>query len=140
MAATPKTVTDASTDLDEAVLNLYVRGGKLQVKVNYFELLFTASSNAVTVVSGTDSDGEVVSGDLAWNAGAVRIDATLSGFSVPPVMVATISANGSTNIEKVWCTADSLTNGQIKFISDDSPGVATDPNGDMQVMVMAIGA
>ncbi len=140
MAATPKTVTDASSDLDEAVLNLYVRGGKLQVKVNYFELLFTASSNAVTVVGGTDSDGEVVSGDLAWNAGAVRIDITLSGFSAPPVFNASISTNSSTNVEKLWCSADSATNARLSFVTNATPGVAVDPNGNMEVMVMVIGA
>jgi hypothetical protein len=55
--ATPKTVTDASSDLDEAVLNLFLRAGKLQVKINYCVVLFTASTNAVTVNSARDSDG-----------------------------------------------------------------------------------
>ena len=84
MAATPKTITDDSSDLDEANLNLFVRGGKLQVKVNYFQLLFTASTNAVTVVGTVDSDGEVISADLTWDAGATTIDVTLSGFSIIP--------------------------------------------------------
>ena len=140
MAATPKTFTDASTDLDEANLNLFVRGGKLQVKVNYFQLLFTASSNAVTVVSGVDSDGEVVSGDLAWNAGSTQIDITLSGFSTLPVATATISTNASTNVEKLWVDATASTNATIEFISSATPGVAVDPNGDMLIMVIIIGA
>ena len=140
MAATPKTFTDGSTDLDEANLGLLVRGGKLQVKVNYFELLFTASSNVVTVVAGTDSDGEVISADLAWNVGAVRIDVTLSGFSVPPVMTANISVNSSTNVEKLWCTADTSTNARLSFITNATPGVAVDPDGDVQVNVLIIGA
>ena len=140
MAATPKTFTDGSTDLDEANLNLMVRGGKLQVKVNYFQLLFTASSNAVTVVSAVDSDGEVVSGDLAWNAGAVNIDVTLSGFSTLPVVTATISTNASTNVEKLWCDATLSTNATIEFISNATPGAAVDPDGDVEVMVLIIGA
>lgn len=140
MAALPKTFTDGSTDLDEANLNLMVRGGKLQSKHNWFELLFTASTNAVTVVAGTDSDGEVVSADLAWNAGAVRIDITLSGFSAPPVVVPAISVNSSTNVEKLWSTADSSTNHRLSFVTNATPGVAVDPDGDMQVMVMILGA
>ena len=140
MAATPKTFTDGSTDLDEANLNLMVRGGKLQIKVNYFQLLFTASTNAVTVVAAVDSDGEVVSGDLAWNAGAVNIDATLTGFSTLPVVVATISTNASTNVEKIWADATTSTNVTIEFISNATPGVAVDPNGYVEVMVFIIGA
>lgn len=67
MAATPKTFTDNSSDVDEANLNLFVRGGKLQVKVNYLVFIFTAATNVVTVQSSWDSDGEVIDADLVWN-------------------------------------------------------------------------
>ena len=105
--ATPKTITDASSDLDEAVLNLFVRGGKLQVKMNYAVLLFTAATNAVTVSATGDSDGEIVSGDCTWSAGSLRIEVTLTGFSVAPMVMATIAGNSSTNVEKVWSLAGS---------------------------------
>lgn len=139
MAATPKTITDASSDLDEANLNLFVRGGKLQVKVNYFELLFTASTNAVTLTAA-DSDGEVIDADLTWNAGSVRIDITLTGFSAAPIIVAGIGSNSSTNVEKLRAEGISGTEARIYFISNATPGAAVDPDGDMQINVIIIGA
>jgi hypothetical protein len=102
--ATPKTVTDASSDLDEAVLNLFVRGGKVQVKVNYWSLTFTASTNAVTINTAWDSDGEIVDGDLVWNAGTTKIDITLTGFVKTPVVLAQIVSNSSTNIGSLAVT------------------------------------
>ena len=140
MAATPKTFTDGSSDLDEANLNLFVRGGKLQVKVNYFELLFTASTNAVTVNSGVDSDGEVISADLSWNAGGTRLEVIISGFSAPPVVQATISSNASTNVEKVWVNPISSTLFYILFKSNATPGTTVDPDGNVELMVTVIGA
>ena len=137
--ATPVVSTDASSNVNAAVLNKYLNAGKLNVKVNYFELLFTASTNAVTV-TGADSDGEVVSGDLTWNAGSVRIDVTLSGFSVAPVILAAISTNTSTNVEKVAASGLSGTSAIIEFLSNATPGVKVDPDGDMQVNVIIIGA
>jgi len=139
VAATPKTFTDDSTDLDEATLNLFVRGGKLQVKVNYFELLFTASTNAVTLTAA-DSDGEVIAADLAWNAGSVRIDVTLTGFSTAPIIFAAISSNASTNVEKMWAEGIDGTTARIYFKSSATPGASVDPDGDMQVNVLIIGA
>lgn len=138
--ATPVVSTDSSSGLDAAVLNKYLNALKLNVKINFFELLFTASSNVVTVVGGTDSDGEVISGDLAWNAGALRIDITLTGYTNVPVMLAAISVNGSTNVEKLWCTADSNTNARLSFVSNATPGVAVDPNGDVRIMVIILGS
>lgn len=139
MAATPKTVTDASSDLDEAVLNMFVRGGKLQVKVNYLVLKFEASGNAVTV-SSSDSDGEIVDGDLSWNAGSTLIDIVLSGFSAAPVVVASIAVNSSTNVEKVRVRTSSSTAAELIFQSAATPGVSTDPDGDMYVNLLFIGA
>jgi len=141
MAATPKTFTDGSTDLDEANLNLFVRGGKLQVKINYLTLLFTASTNVVTAYSGTDSDGEIVDGDLSWNAGETRVDVVLSGFSTNPVVLATIQSNGSTNVEKVH--VQPMSGGAaayLRFMSSATPGVAVDPDGDVYVNLAFIGA
>ena len=139
MAATPKTITDASSDLDEANLNLFVRGGKLQVKVNYLALKFEAAGNAVTV-HGVDSDGEIVDGDLTWNAGSTCIDVTLSGFSAIPVMLATLRTNGSTNVEKLEVTAADANTGVISFMSNATPGEAVDPDGDVYVNLLVIGA
>ena len=139
MAATPKTITDASSDLDEANLNLFVRGGKLQVKVNYLALKFEADGNAVTV-HGVDSDGEIVDGDLTWNAGSTCIDVTLSGFSAIPVMLATLRTNGSTNVEKLEVTAADANTGVISFMSNATPGAAVDPDGDVYVNLLVIGA
>ena len=140
MAATPKTVTDASSDLDEAVLNMFVRGGKLQVKINYFVLLFTAATNAVTVYATADSDGEVISGDLSWNAGSTLVDIVLSGFSTLPVGFVTIFSNASTNVEKVQIKATSGTAAELRFMSNATPGVPVDPDGDMHVNILFVGA
>jgi hypothetical protein len=140
MAATPKTMIDGSTDVDEDVLNLYVRGGKLQVKVNYLVVLFTAATNAVTVYGTADSDGEIVDGDLSWNAGSTLIDIVLSGFSTLPVGLVTIFSNGSTNVEKVQVKATSSTAAELRFMSSATPGAAVDPDGDMHVNLLFIGA
>jgi len=140
MAATPKTFTDGSTDLDEANLNLMVRGGKLQVKVNYFEMKFTASTNIATVVSTTDSDGEVITADMSWDAGNKWVAITLSGFTAPPVAIATLKENASTNVEKIFVWTSSSTTLRVRFISNATPGVSVDPDGNMNVMVMIIGA
>ncbi len=99
--ATPKTVIDGSTDLDEGVLNLFLRAGKSEVKANWFHMKFTATTNAVDVLSWADSDGEVVSGDLAWNATDVRVEVTLTGFTLRPVPFAVIARNFTTNVAEV---------------------------------------
>lgn len=140
MAATPKTVTDASSDLDEAVLNLFVRGGKLQVKVNYCVITFTAAGNAVAVSGSWDSDGEIVSGDCSWSAGDVRIEVTLTGFSAPPVAIAQLVANNSTNVEKLWAYASAAGTLLVLFKTNATPGASVDPDGDMQVGLFLIGA
>ena len=142
MAATPKTITDASSDLDEANLNLFVRGGKLQVKVNYCVIKFEAAGNAVTVYAARDSDGEIVDGDLSWNAGSVQVEIVLSGFSAAPVGQATIRApgNASTNVEKVQIDTTSSTAAILHFMSSATPGAKVDPDGDMYVNVLFIGA
>lgn len=140
MAATPKTITDASSDLDEANLNLFVRGGKLQVKVNYLVVKFEADGNAVTASPSYDSDGEIVDGDLAWDAGDVEVDVTMSGFSVAPVGFATIVINNSTNVEKLKLQCTGATAAKLRFMSNATPGVQVDPDGDVYAAVLIIGA
>ena len=140
MAATPKTYTDHVDDLDEAVLNMFVRGGKLQVKVNYCVVRFTAATNEVTVHPSNDSDGEIVDGDMTWNAGTSLVDIVLSGFSTAPVGIATIMSNASTNIEKVRVQATSGTAATLVFLSNATPGANTDPDGDVYVNLLFIGA
>ena len=140
MAATPKTITDGSSDLDEANLNLFVRGGKLQVKFNYLVVFFEAAGNAVIVYASRDSDGEIVDGDLSWNAGSTLIDITLSGFSAPPVGIATMRLNGATNVEKVHFNATAAATAELYFMSSATPGAQVDPDGDVYVNLIIIGA
>ena len=140
MAATPKTVTDGSSDLDEAVLNLFVRGGKLQVKVNYCCILFTSGTNVPTVYASRDSDGEIVTGDLAWNGGSTWVDIVLSGFSVAPIGLLTIMQNASTNVEKVFISATTTTAAHLDFLSNATPGTKVTPDGDIYVQLLIIGA
>lgn len=138
--ATPKTVTDNSSDLDEAVLNLFIRGGKLQVKVNYVVALFTAATNVATVDTSYDSDGEIIDADLTWNAGSTRLDITLSGFSTLPVVQAIIVGNSSTNVDRLYVDATAATNALVKFIGAGPGGSSVDPDGDMTIAVLVIGA
>ena len=137
--ATPKTVTDASSDLDEAVLNLFLRAGKLQVKVNYAVIAFTAAGNTVAVSGSFDSDGEIVTGDTSWDAGDVRIEITITGFTAVPVVLGGIITNSSTNIEKARFEAISSSVVAVTFLSNATPGAATDPDGDMTVNLFLIG-
>lgn len=137
--ATPKTFTDNSTDVDEANLNLFLRAGKLQVKINYFVFKFQASDNTVTIVGTFDSDGEVVDADLVWNAGATRVDITVSGFTTKPIPLATIVDNASTDVAEIEATASSSSLAIVKFKVAGVGPADIDPNGDMQVAVLLIG-
>ena len=140
MAATPKTITDGSSDLDEANLNLFLRAGKLQAKVNYCTILFTAAGNAVTIYATVDSDGEIVDGDLSWSAGDVRIEIVLSGFSAKPVALATMYDNASTNVEKLKIQSQGAAIVHLYFLSNATPGAAVDPDGNVYVNLLFIGA
>lgn len=140
MAATPKVVTDGSSDLDEAVLNLFVNGIKAQVKVNFFAIQFVASTNTPSVLPGIDSDGEVVTGDLSWNAGTTQIDITLSGFSAAPVAIVVISDNNSTNVGDAIPRPNTSSAMSLRFIGASGGDVAVDPDGDVRVQVLLIGS
>jgi hypothetical protein len=137
MAATPKVVTDGSSDLDEAVLNLFVNGLKSQVKVQYFHMDFNASTNTPSISSTFSNDGEIVTGDLS-QSGSNWIDVVMSGFSTKPVIVATLSQCSATNVFNVMALATSSTAAQIWF-TDDDYSTAVDPNGDVGVNILMIG-
>lgn len=135
--ATPKVVTDGSSDLDEAVLNKFVSSPKSQVKINHCVIDFAASTNTPTVDSGTDSDGEIVTGDLAWSSTEITI--ALTGYSNVPVVQATICAGMSaSNVGGVHAVATSNTSAKIRFVAGDA-ATAVDPNGDISVNVVVIG-
>lgn len=138
--ATPKTVVDSSVDLDEAVLNLFLRAGKAQVKVNYFVLAFVAASNAVTVDSAWDSDGEIVDADLSWNAGSTQIDVTLSGFTAVPVAFATHHVTStSSNVGHVIAEGLSTSTARVVFLDAAAGPSKVDPSHDIEVNVLFIG-
>lgn len=136
MAATPKVVTDAGTDLDEGVLNLFINGIKSQVKVNYFTLDFDAGTNIPTVASDASNDGEVVDGDLSWN-GSSYVDVVLSGFSTKAVILVSIEADASTNVKNIRAIATSSTAAEIHFTDADFATV--DPDGNISANVFIIG-
>ena len=137
--ATPKVVTDASSDLDEAVLNLFLSVPKLQVKVNYLRVLFAAAGNTVTVDS-FDSDGEVVDGDLAWNGGSTKIDCTISGFTVKPIVLITPGTNASANADSIVASASTTSNIEIYFRdATGGRGSNVDPDGDVSFNMFIIG-
>ena len=136
--ATPKVSTDDSTDLDEAVLNLYVTAVKLQVKLNYCTILFTASTNTPTVVAGVDSDGEIVTGDLSWDAGDEEIDITISGFTAIPVGVTTIQDNNSSNVHDLQYRHTNTTTVHIRPTASGGE-TSVDPDGDIQFSLILIG-
>lgn len=137
--ATPKVVTDGSSDLDEAVLNKFVSCPKAEVKINYFSVTFTAADNSVAVDAGIDSCGEIVTGDCAWDAGDMRIEIVLTGFSNVPVAFASLRENLSTNVEKVWASALASSVLAIDFKSIATPGTSVDPDGNVTVGVLVIG-
>jgi hypothetical protein len=137
--ATPKTITDASSDLDEANLNLFLRAGKLQVKVNYCLIDFDAATDTPTVLGTVDSDGEIVTGDLSWDAVDDEIDIVLTGFTAQPVILTTKDATWSaTNVDDVIGRTSSSSAAHIRFVSGAS-STAVDPNGDIRVYVLLIG-
>ena len=136
--ATPKTVTDGSSDLDEAVLNLFLRAGKLQVKVNYGTIKFVAATNTPTIDATFDSDGEVITADLAYDA-AGNITITLSGFTAIAVGLLTIYSNASTNIGNVLFRPGSTTSGIMRYIGTAAGEAAVDPDGDIYVQFLIIG-
>lgn len=137
--ATPKVVTDASSDLDEAVLNLFLNALVAQAKCNFFALKFEAAGDAVTVHARSEN-GEVVDGDLAWNAGSVRIDITLTGFTEIPVIFASILDNSSTNVAALEMGESASTTLQtISFRAAGVAPAAVDPDGDVYLNVFIIG-
>lgn len=138
MAATPKVITDNSSDLDEANLNLFLNALKLQVKINYCSLVFTASSNTPTIDTGRANGGEIVDGDLSWDSGNNEIDVTLSGFSTTPLVFATIHSNGSTNADEIRAAGTSSTAAFIRFTASGG-NAGVDPDGNMQISVMFLG-
>lgn len=137
--STPKTIVDASTDLDEAVLNLFLRAGKLQVKVNYCRIDFDAGTNTPTIQGSTDSDGEIVTGDLSWDAGDTEIDIVLSGFTAVPVVMTTLTGNDSTNIGAVLGRTSSASLVHLRFIGVGAGQTAVDPDNDVRTHVFIIG-
>lgn len=139
--ATPLMHVDASTDVDAAVLNLAMNALKIGVKTNWFQLLFTAATNAVTVVAGVDSDGEVIDADAVWNAGDVKIDITLSGFSAPPLAVASINdaGNASSNVAALQVGCDATTRCRLVFLGAGITNTPVDPDGNMNVNVQLQG-
>lgn len=138
--ATPKVFTDNSTPLDEANLNKFLNAIKAQVKVNFFGVSFTASDNSVAIISGQDSDGEVVDGDLAWDGTDNEIDITLTGFSSVPIGIVTIRDNNSTNVGDVLFRITDSSTVHLRFIGSSGGETAVDPDGDVQVQVIIIGS
>ena len=136
--ATPKVVTDGSSDLDEAVLNKFLSVPKAEVKLNYAMIKFVADGNTVTVDATYDSDGEIVTGDLAYDdAGNITI--TLSGFTAIPPGFATIYSNAATNVGNVLYRPGSTTTGILRFIGTGAGESAVDPDGDVHVQVAIVG-
>lgn len=84
--ATPKLVTDGSTEFEEAEMNraLMSDGTKIQVKTWHGRLHYDGAD--VVVDSGVDSAG-VTSGAVVFNGANTAFDITLSGFTNPPVCV-----------------------------------------------------
>jgi hypothetical protein len=134
--STPKFVTDGVDDMDEAVVNHALYVPKVEVKINYCEITFTAAGNTVAV-NAVDSDGEIVSGDCAWDAGNTRINITLTGFTATPIVIAALKSNASTNAVLVRSNGGSSSQAQIHF--DDGAGSAVDPDGDVEVVLIVIG-
>lgn len=137
MAATPKVVTDGSSDLDESVLNKFVNGVKGQVKVNFCRILFTASTNVPTIVGLYTNDGEILTGDLAFTGNEIVV--TLTGFSLRPIPVATIGDNNSTNVGDVLAYGTSLTDLRLRPIGTSGGETAVDPDGDIEINLLLIG-
>lgn len=136
--ATPKVVTDGSSDLDEGVFNLFLNAIKSQVKLNAFRLLFTAATNVPTVVSTYFNEGEVVDGDLSWNAGGVYIAITLTGFVNKPLVFVTNIVSSATNVFQVQGAAAAVSEARVTF-TNDAMTAAVDPDGNIEVSVFILG-
>ncbi len=97
--ATPKIITDGTTELKEAELNKFVAAddAKVQCKMNWAHVRYNGT--AWEVVSGEDKAG-IASLDLSWDGVGTALDITLSGFSNPPIAVV-CPASASAVIPKV---------------------------------------
>ena len=133
--ATPKVMTDGSTALTEANLNLYARS-KLQVKI--YHVVVKYSGGNLVVDSDFDSYGPVT-GDLTYDGTNKVLNITLAGFTNPPVAVATPKyANANYNIK---AHATSNTNVRVAFyaISNGANVDAASPDANMNFNLLIIG-
>lgn len=141
--ATPKNVTDGSSDLDEAVLNNYVNGLISQVKVNYFMLFHDESAGTQAVGGSFDDNGEITDSDLSYNSTSDQFEITLSGFSNTPIVQATLRTNATTNVGDVLTQTSDATSSlaTIRPVSGAAGSqAAVDPDGDLRIFVFIIGS
>lgn len=139
MAATPKNITDNSSDLDEAVLNNFLNAVDSQWKLNAAALRFDQSVPEAILISGFSGTSEIASGDVSWDATNDEIDVTLSGYSNSPVAVAVIMVNSSSNVGAVYANVTSSTEVQIEFQDATAGGGSVTPNGDVDVALIVVG-
>lgn len=140
--ATPKNITDGSSDLDEAVLNNYVNGLKSQVKVNFAGITFVNSSTSAGL-SSTDTAGEITGSDVSWDGTNNKVDVTLSGFSAEPAAQVSFKHNGSSNVGQLLVNTPSSSAAEIYFLSGaagQGTGDSIEPDGDVRFFLFLIGS
>jgi hypothetical protein len=135
--STPKVITDGTTELNEAALNKFICAGeanKSQVKCWYGRVRFTGST--WEVVSTSDSAG-LTTGALAWASSQLQI--TLSGWTNPPLIVATPVADDDANYTvKAYASSNVLA--VVRFYNIDTGALITTQAATMDFNVLILGA
>ena len=137
MAATPKVVTDGSSDLDEGVLNLFLNALKSQVKINFFLVQIVEATNVATIETAFSNDGEVVDADVTYD-GAGELLITLTGFSTKPLVYAIIGG-GTAATNTPILTSGANSNVQAVIETRDTSMVITDIDDDIDILVLILG-
>jgi hypothetical protein len=133
--ATPKVVTDGTTEFEEAAINKFIAAGeanKVQVKVWYGRVRYTGS--AWEVSSSFDSAG-LTTGALAWSTNQLQM--TLSGFSNVPIILATPEAVDTNLNVKAHCSSSTLA--VVRFYAVADGALVSTQATTMEFNVLLIG-
>src|SRR5262245_31305890 len=133
--ATPKTVTDGVTELEEASLNKYISGDGVKVQIKMLYATFIYSAGNLIVDPNHDSCG-IITGDISYDTGNDWADITVSGFTNRPHVQATTYATDGSFTVKAKSTG--TTNVRVYFYdstdgSRATPG-AIDANMNFHIM------
>lgn len=135
--ATPVTTVDGTTVFSAANMNKYITadGTKTTIKVWHGRVRYNGVS---LVVESTVDFGGLTSGALAFNGGSTQVEATLAGFTNPPVVLLT-PTNATSYTVKPTTVSNVLAAIQFFDIDTGAQIVTGVLDTDMDFQILIIG-